>query len=620
MKHRAIVTRILCMLLALLLSTAAFAEAELNKLVLEPKESVGKYGGTLYAAFPYGYRGQAWQTLGFYEPLLGWGDSLDTPVPNVLEEYVVSEDATTFTMTIRKGLKWSNGDPVTTEDVRYQIEDVWNNKSLMTSSPSNFVVAGEVCKLEIVDEYTFILKFAAPNLFFNFTINQQGNTDMLLMPSAYLKQFNDKYVDEAVLTEKAKAEGFDDWMKLYEEKSNWMLNVDCPTLYAWKLASISDDNLVFVAERNPYYFKYDTAGNQLPYIDKVQVEYVDNSETLKLKVMSGEVDYIYAPTGETFTEWPMLAQNAAAGNYRLVLASGDYPSIGEIMPNLANQDPQKGALLANKDFRVALSYAINRQEIVDLLVTVADFKGEIAQHSIVADSPYYHEQLATQYTEYDVAKANELLDAIGLTARDDSGYRLGPDGQPMAFQLTVPQFNDLWLDVSLMVVDYWKAVGINCEAKSVSADLWNEICTSNEVEFSFLSTGAGGMKFINTSHVQSYACVSASWYTKWGQAFAEYITSNGEAGVEPPAWIYEVNDLCNQVLTATSEEDAAALLKAQLDLYADNFPMIGFCRPLPMFLVCSNDIKNGPQNYEAWVTFAYGVGANVNPCQFWLDR
>lgn len=621
MKLRTHLFRVLLLIVALMLFTGTcLADPIANPFVLAPKESIGKYGGTLYGAFPSGYRGQAWETMGFYEPILTWESDANTQVPNIVEAYEVSEDAKTFKMTIRKGLKWSNGDPVTTEDIRYAYEDVWHNKDLMVAFPTDYMSAGELCKLNIIDDATFELSFAAPNLTFNASVCRQGITGQLFMPSAYLKQFNNKHADEAKLNEMAVAEGYDNWVKLYEEKANWMLSPECPTLFAWQMESISEDGLVHVLQRNPYYHKVDTEGNQLPYIDTVQVEYVDNNETLKLKVMAGEVDWINAPIGEVFTEWPVLAQNAAAGDYRMVLASADFAGIFNLFANMASQDPQKGPLLSNKDFRVALSHAINRQEIIDLLVTVAEFKGKPAQLSIIESSPYYHEQHATQYTEYDVAKANEILDSLGLSARDSSGYRLGLDGKPLTFQLTIPTYADLWVDAGLLIADYWKAVGLNVEAKAVAPDIWGQMYQTNEIDFQIFSTGAGGMKFLNATHVNSYACNIMGSYTLWGTAYVQYINTNGEKGVEPPEFAYKMNELASATLAAATEEEAAANLKALMDLNAEVFPVMGISRPLPMFCVVTNAVKNGPDNYDPWVIFPYGVGGNVNPCQFYLER
>ncbi|MBQ4158816.1 MAG: hypothetical protein IJD86_11855, partial [Clostridia bacterium] len=377
---------------------------------------------------------------------------------------------------------------------------------------------------------------------------------------------------------------------------------------------------VYVATRNPYYHKVDTEGNQLPYIDNVQVEYVDNLETLKVKVMAGEVDYINAPIGENFAEWPVLAQNAEVGNYRLLLAGADFCGIFNIMPNLANQDPQKGPLLQDKNFRIALSHAINRQEIIDLLATVATFQGEPVQTPhIVSASQFHNETLAKQYTEYNPELANQMLDELGLTARGEDGFRLGLDGQPMAFTLSVPgEFSDQWVNGALMIAEYWKAVGLNFEVKNMAADIWNELVAANGSEVTILSTGSGGMMTLNEPHVRAYACVAPSWYTYWGYAYGQWVATEGAAGIEPPAEILKLNDLYNEVLVATSMEAAAAKLKELTDAFADVFPQMGISTPLPSFCVATNRIKNGPSDYDPYVTFAFGVGGTVDSCQWYI--
>ena len=588
-----------------------------NVITVNVHDDIGTYGETLYGAFPSGYAGQAYQTLGFYEPALGWNDDLSAMQPNIIEAWEQSADASSFILTIRKGLRWSNGDPVTTEDIRYVYEDVWQNTALSTAFPNNFMAGGEPCVINIIDEYTFEIVFTVPNPAFKYIMCQEGNTNTLFVPSAYMSQFNDRYVDAAKLTKLAKAENYDDWMKLYEFKNNYQKNVDRPTLYAWRMISISEDNLIRRFERNPYYFKTDSEGNQLPYLDYVQVEYVDNSETLKLKVMSGEVDYINAPIGEDFTQWPMLAENADAGNYRLILASADFNHKLLIMPNLASQDPQKGALLSDKNFRIALSQSINREEIISLLVTVADFQGIPSQQCPCAVSAFADEELANQYIEYDPDYANQLLDELGLTARGTDGYRLGPDGQPMTFQFTIPTYGDFWVDCGNLCAGYWQAIGLNVVVKAVAPDIWNELNNAGELEITALSSGSGGTMILDAKSVKAYSTMSAGWDQRWGTLWAKWNASNGAEGIEPPQIVKDMAAKGYEILAEGDEDKAAAKFQELLDLYGELFPTIGICTPLPSFCVCSNDLLNTPADYEPWVIFTYGVGGNVNPCQWY---
>jgi len=585
---------------------------ELNPHVIQTKE-IGKHGGTLFAAFPSAYRGQSYQTLGFYEPVLSWDVTNTKQEPNLVESFSISDDATVYQFVIRKGLKWSNGDPVTTEDVRFYIDDIASNTDLSPTFPNSLMSGGKPVELNVIDDMTFEFIFAEPNLVF---MTQLANEFRIFFPSNYLKQFHAGYADAAALSKMVQDEDFETWMQLFNTKRDFLVNTEYPVFYAWMLTDISDDGLVRFFDRNPYYFKTDTAGNKLPYFDSMQVEYVENYETLKLKIIAGEVDYINAPPGENFNEWPAYMQHAEAGNYRLVQASADFCHTLVILPNSASVDPQKGQLLSNKDFRIALSHAINREELSEIVYNVGEFKVKPAQQSPLEASPFYHERLANQYLEYDTALADKILDELGISARGADGYRLGPDGEQMTFQITIPTYNDTWVDVGNIVAGYWKAVGLNVEARAVDPEFGNQLCVSNEVEIYIVSTGSGGLITANLDHITSYSMGQGGWYQYWALAWSRYISSDGADGVEPPDYAYEMRDLRSQVLASKTVAEQKDNMKKLLDKYADVFPCISIGRPVGQFLIASNELGNTPDDYEAWVVFTFGVGGNVNPCAF----
>jgi peptide/nickel transport system substrate-binding protein len=126
---------------------------------------------------------------------------------------------------------------------------------------------------------------------------------------------------------------------------------------------------------------------------------------------------------------PVLFDNQKKGDYKLVpLTKGDSNTVA-IHFNLTSKDPVKRSVFQQKDFRIALSYAINRQEVID---TIFVSQGKPAQPAPIEGTVYYNKQLATQYIEYDVKKANELLDNLGMKKGSD-GFRMTPDGKPFAF-------------------------------------------------------------------------------------------------------------------------------------------------------------------------------------------
>ncbi len=587
--------------------------------VLEPRDEIGKYGETLFSAFPAAYQGQAYQTLGFYEPVLSWNKDNTELVPDLVEAYESSADQMTFRMTIRKGLRWSDGEPVTTADIKFAYDDMWSNTTLNPQFPTVYSAGGEPSTLNIVDDYTFELAFARPYPSFQYVLVRQSSVGQLFVPSKYLQQFHENYVDAAELEDMTQEGGFDTWNQLFADRNSFFNNPDLPNLYAWKMESISEDQLTRRFVRNPYYFKVDTAGNQLPYLDYQQVQYVDNPETLKLMTLAGENEYINAPIGEVFADWPLYAENAEVGNYRMITANTDFGHIFLVMPNVSSTDPQKGPLLANKDFRIALSHAINRDELISLFVTVGDIKGTPAQQSPVESSPYYDEELTTQYTEYDVDKANELLDGIGLTERGEDGYRLGLDGQPLSFIATIPTYSPLWVDGGNQISRYWKEVGLNIEARPVAPEIWNETVQANQLDISIHSTGSGGLLVINSDGIDAYSMPYVGWMQRWGVGFVQYILSDGAEGVEPPEFVLEMNRLREEILYEVDPAIADAKVEELLGLWKENFPIMGISRPLPSWFLISNDLKNTPQDGEPWAIFMFGVGGNVNPSQFYKE-
>ena len=209
----------------------------------------------------------------------------------------------------------------------------------------------------------------------------------------------------------------------------------CPRIWAWDLETAYGENTTTVrAERNPYYWKVDTEGNQLPYIDDVVYDVGNDVEVLVLKAMNGEIDYQDRHIA-TFNNKAVFFDNMEQGGYTLTNQVNANNNVMEVSLNLTHPDPVKNEIFNNKDFRIGLSHAINRQEIIDLVFVG---QGEPWQAAPLPESPYYNERLATQYLEYDVDLANEYLDKAGYTERDDEGFRLGPDGNRISFLIDVP--------------------------------------------------------------------------------------------------------------------------------------------------------------------------------------
>ena len=442
-----------------------------NPMVVEPEESIGQYGGTWHA----GLRGgsdNAWlfRTIA-YEPLVRWTRDWTGIQPNVAESWEVNEDATEFTFKLREGMKWSDGEPFTADDIVFWYEDVLMNEELTPTPNDWFLAGGEPGVVEKIDDYTVKFSFAAPYGAFLLKLASADMIEITSTPRHYMEQFHADYNPEAAA--QAEEAGFDSWVSYFENINEggccgYYNDADLPVLWPWDLTvGYGENTTQITAERNPYYWKVDTEGNQLPYIDSVVYDVGNDVEVLVLKAMNGEIDYQDRHIN-AFNNKAVFVDNMEQGGYVLTNQVPADSNVMEISLNLVHPDPVKQEIFTNKDFRIGLSHAINRQEIIDLIFVG---QGEPWQAAPLPESPYYNERLGTQYLEYDVDLANEYLDKAGYTERDADGFRLGPDGNRISFLIDVPTVNVQMIDILELVEGYWAEVGVEMKANVIDRAL-----------------------------------------------------------------------------------------------------------------------------------------------------
>ena len=507
-----------------------------DKLILEkslPFE-VGKYGGTMKYAQP-DPNFDPMIFIGMNEPLI-WapgGFHFEKGIEgNVLKGFKASPDNKSFTFYLRKGLKWSDGYPVTTEDVKFAWEDVLLNDKLTPIFPlwlrAGNRADGKPAKLDIIDKYTFRISFDEPYGAFPamLAISQWRGYAEFLIPAHYAKQFHAKYTplkDLEPLIEKAGLQK-GEWWNLFNSKvitSLWKdtnpTTIGCPALTPWIMVEAKGG--VFVYERNPYYFKVDTAGNQLPYIDKIQSILVQDFQMLTMKGLSGEIDYI----GErsTMKDLPLLKQNEAKGNYNVaILQMHRTPTT--IFLNLTYNDPVWRKVVRDVRFRRALAMAINYKDIIDTFY--------LGFASIPKATP----------GEYNPTEANKLLDAVGLKKRDAEGYRLGPDGKRFTILFEIPGASVEHLPITETVAEYWKKVGIYTQVKKIENSLWSQRNAANELQ-------------ATTVWCHETIWSSIGWDdflpgNLWGPLWAQWYNTGGKVGEEPPQDVKKLYTLYAQLL------------------------------------------------------------------------
>ncbi len=554
-------------------------------VVVPPIEEIGQYGGqlTLYSFYADLESADLRQMTGL-ENLVVYDTDLETILPNIIDKWEFSEDLKALTIHLRKGTRWSDGVPYTTDDIMFWWEDVILNKELTPIVPALYRPGGEVMSIEKVDDYTIRMDFATPYPFMIPLLALEWSGTASTTPKHYLTQFHIKYNSKA--EELAKENGFDFWYQYFLDRSatecGITKRVDLPTLHSFHLIERATNYQIY--ERNPYYFKVDTEGNQLPYIDRILLKRAIDKEMMRAKLISGETDYAWEEMGlENYT---LFKENEEKGNYIV------YPfPLSVTGPtfrlNLTTADPIKREMLNDIRFRRALSLAINRQEIND----IAYFGlGTVSQMTMDPTSSFYEPLFATAYAEYDPEKANQLLDEMGLEWDEKGEYRLGPDGKKVEW--TIDWFHSYFQKPTELVQVYWRKVGLNVTFKERAWEPVVQRMIGNKVE---IMTWAGNTGLV-WSFPHPYVPVTTYPWFNGSPSWALWLSTDGEEGIEPPKEVKENYQAWKDMATTADKEEIIRLAKKILKSNTENLWIIGTVQGLPLVLhIARNNLRNYPK-------------------------
>lgn len=582
-----------------------------NPLVVTPYEEIGQYGGTWRRAW-LGLSDQWGPNKICHEHLVMFDKGGTKVLPNVAESWKVSRDAKIYTFKLREGIRWSDGTPLTTDDVMFWYEDILMNKELTPNVPTWLTSGGKPCEVEVVDQYTFRVKFAQPNPLFLITIAKLGGQYTFFAPKHYLKQFHPKYTPKEKVEAMAKEAGFQFWYQLFDQKGSntnaWLQNRELPVLYPWR-AVTPPTATTMILERNPYYWKIDPAGNQLPYVDRISQTLVENGEMITMKAIAGEIDmqvrHIQLPN------YTLLMENRAKGDYRVLKWKQGVGSDVMICLNQNVKDPILRKIFEDRRFRQALSLAINREEVWKLIYLGL---GEPRQCSLISGVAFYDPEWEKAYAEYDTKKANELLDRMGLNKRDRDGFRLRPDGKTLTLTIEFPSgvFGP-WADVLQMVEKYWKEVGIKVAVKPLERSLYVTRCTAGELEI-------GVWNFDRNAAVMSDPGRILGTVTDgpWAPLYGLWYTTGGTGGEEPKGDIRKIYELWDKVTVTADEKQRERLFKEIINLHKRNIWMIGIVGELPQPGVVKNNFRNVPDGIIWDDTLR--APKNARPEQFFFKK
>ncbi|MBN1285748.1 MAG: ABC transporter substrate-binding protein [Anaerolineae bacterium] len=596
-----------------------------NPAVVVPFNEVGTYGGQFRMGFVGSNPGWGgmWYVVG-WENLVIWKPDFSGVDPNIAESWEVSDDVREYTFHLRKGMKWSDGAPFTADDIMFYVEDVLFNEEINTAGPvADWLptTRADEFRAEKIDDYTVKLIFAEPQGTFLYNLATWAGRHLTWFPKHYLTQFHVDYnpdIDALIEAE----EGVEDWVGLFNKKAsgptddtnNYFLEPDRPLLFPWIIKEPLGTGTQILMERNPYYWKVDTEGNQLPYIDTILGISYQDGEGRTFAMLNGDLDYVKDPGDENRVIYFEAVDEGKP--IKISTAISDGANSNSIHFNRTVADPVKAEIFANKDFRIGMSYAINRAEIIEI---VHNGQGTPAQVGPLESSPLYSEQLATQYVEYDVDLANEYLDKV-LPDKDDEGFRLGPDGNRFSIVLLVS--NDLsyssnWEQVAELLTGYWAEVGVEVIMNSMPNTQFVENKRANTMDMA-LYTGEGGAGI--TAILDPRYHIPMEYFGIFGNGwFAWRVNSSDSTQVEPPDWAKDYRTKFEvEVLGATTQDEQVAKMQEILQMSADEFWVIGISRPGLGYQPYHERIGNMPDEWIAgWIE---GVQKIKYPEQWFLKE
>ena len=512
----------------------------LEPLVLKPLRSVGTYGGTWRRGFLGRGDGENGNRVRSGDKLLFWDKTGTEIAPSVAKGVELSADGKRTTLFLRKGMKWSDGAAFTADDFMFWYEDMYQNKDIVPAPAPEMSINGKPARMVKIDETSIAFDFDEPNFLFprqlagdtqvgggHSRLQSDGRELGLYAPAHYLKQFLPKYSSLEAVNTKAKAAGYDNWVQHLRFKSDWQLNTEVPTLSAWVMTRPVNTQS-WQMERNPFYYVIDTSGNQLPYIDRVQLTLAENPEVINLRAIAGEFDFM-----ERFIDLaklPVFLENAERGGYRVWLDQGVNGSDSLLYFNFAyRQDAEIHKWFQIADFRRALSIAIDRSQLNDAFWLGLGTPGSAVPAAIIPESP--GEEYRHTWATLDVKKANAMLDAIGLDKKDREGFRLRTDnGQRLRLQVDVAQtLTPTWPQQVEMIIQHWKAIGIWADAKLFERSLFATRLRNDDQQMTIWSNNGSEALFL----FPTWVLPSDPNGSQGGVAHARWYVSNGAAGIKP---------------------------------------------------------------------------------------
>lgn len=571
-------------------------------LVIQPRDSVGRYGGTVRynATNP-----QSFGNMGFTAKdvhLSGFTTNWEEVYPEIARSIELAPDSMSATVTLRRGMRWSDGAPVTVDDILFFFDDISAHPDL-PPLPAPLIVAGVSTKVEKVDDHTAVFQFGGPNPAFILSI-ARSEAGFPIAPRHYLENWHLDYNADAEAL--ASSEGFSSWVDAFlshqaGQTQDFQVDPNLPTLKAWIMRETDQFGNTYY-ERNPYYWKVDTQGQQLPYLDEQVRMLIADPEVVKLNLQAGQLDF-----ADKFVsgDLPVLRGGEIAGGYATMLYPGDLGAVIKYQFNITVDDPVLAPIFNDLRFRQAMSLAVNRNEIND----AAFFGlGVPRQWGVSSRSPFYEDWMSDHYSDFDPEASGALLDEMGLQM-GPNGVRLRPDGQELRIVLS-DAINRV--QISELIAEYWTNVGVATQISTVTRETFQQAVMARQVQASVWFADVVSEKDMYTRSI---------WFRPpygldtnplgGGMDWRRWELTNGAEGTEPPEEYRAQQELVARWQSTPLE--TAEYYELGRQVVGNTVRMmlhIGTVGEVPYIYARSNNLMNFPNESKLYIDHFRGAHAD----------
>ncbi|WDR05534.1 ABC transporter substrate-binding protein [Devosia rhodophyticola] len=581
-------------------------------LVLEPVESVGQYGGTI--------RDISNEDLGMermvqaVEPFAKFNRDANGFRPNVLKAWNWNDAYTEVTMRFRKGMKWSDGQPFGPDDFMFFWNDMVLEEDVGLSFPSGTVVNNKPMTVEKLDDLTIKLTFDGPNpLFIDFASRGHYQSAQWLVPAHYMKQFHPKYSDAA---------DTQDLMARYNTASRTQ-QLDMPTLNAWLATSYTAGQRL-VTKRNPYYWKVDTKGQQLPYVDGFDTTLATADsfkQAVLLNTVAGKIDF--QARDFNLGDISLLLQNQEKGEYKVKMwQRGDYAWPWIILMYDFN-DEGIVDLFYKQEFRKALSFAMDRNKYNQI---GAYGLAKPRQFALSPESPEFqspegqtfYEKWSTSYIDHDAEGAKKLLDAIGVVDKDGDGFRERPDGTRLQLIIDMPTDDPETNSIMDLMKEDWDGIGIETILNPIAGSEMTVRAQNREMMIRSWPS-ASGWGLLSAATV--WAPIEGVEWCVGGINLGRYYQSGGTEGTapRPGSMLEKLQKAYGDAVAIVDPAERDKALLAAYEIHLDEGPVsLGTIGEHPSPVVVSNRLHN-VQDTGLLGGWDLGYPGTADPEQFYFS-